>query len=278
MKCLRPQVRSDADQFIIGVEDLVHETTVLASLDHPNIVKIHGRACGRDSASFRLSDGFFILLDKLTETLEDRIRRWKKLSYDKKAPHLSQINTACSIADALSYLHSKKIVFCDLKPANVGFDSTGVLKLFDFGFATTLPDVDPGTDSEESHLLYDKCGTPRYMAPEVALELGYSLPADVYSLGILLWQICSLKKPFDGVKTADELHKAVFVKNGRPKIYKHFPQVLRDLMTSCWSVSVDDRPEMWQAKSILAAHAKELSTPRSNGQRSFAFRRTSWDK
>ncbi|KAL3811828.1 hypothetical protein ACHAXA_004255 [Cyclostephanos tholiformis] len=287
MKCLRPQVRSSADQFIIGLEDLVHETTVLASLDHPNIIKIHGRACGRNSASFRLGDGFFILLDKLAETLEDRIRRWKKLSYDKRAPHLSQINTACSIADALSYLHAKRIVFCDLKPANVGFDSTGVLKLFDFGFASSLPDVGPcetasGTDSKESHLLYNKCGTPRYMAPEVALELGYSLPADVYSFGILLWEICSLKKPFGGVKSADELHMAVFVKNSRPKLCRHFPQVLRDLMTSCWSSSVDDRPEMWRVKTMLSAHAREIFMPQNNRKGylrgSFTFRRTTWDK
>jgi hypothetical protein len=47
MKCLRPQIRSDADQFIIGAEDLVHETALLATLNHPNIISLHGRAAGQ---------------------------------------------------------------------------------------------------------------------------------------------------------------------------------------------------------------------------------------
>ena len=50
-------------------------------------------------------------------------------------PSLSQILAAVSIADAISYLHSHRIIFRDLKPANIGFDNEGTLKLFDFGFA-----------------------------------------------------------------------------------------------------------------------------------------------
>jgi serine/threonine protein kinase len=96
----------------------------------------------------------------------------------------------------MAYLHNKMIVFRDLKPANTGFDSRGVLKLFDFGFAlcTAAPTVKLD-DGKEPHLLYDKCGTPRYMAPEVGLEMGYCFTADVHSFGILLWRICALKKP-----------------------------------------------------------------------------------
>jgi serine/threonine protein kinase len=289
MKCLRPQIRSNAVQFQVGIEDLVHETAILASLDHTNIVKIHGRADGRDSNSFLLGDGFFILLDKLTETLEERIRSWKNLSYGKAAPSLSQVNAACSIADAMSYLHSKRIVFRDLKPANVGFDSTGVLKLFDFGFAVCMDDSprcqsmcnDEPWDYKKSSLLYDRCGTPRYMAPEVGLELGYSLPADVYTFGILLWEICALKKPFSGAKSPDEIHQTVFLKNVRPKLYKHWPRVLRDLMTSCWSSSAEERPAMWYAKTMLSAHAREASMPQNNGKGnlrgSLVFRRLTWD-
>jgi serine/threonine protein kinase len=275
MKCLRPQIRSNADQFQVAIEDLVHETAMLASIDHPNIIKIHGRAGGRESNSLRLGDDFFILLDRLTETLEERMHRWKNLSYDKRAPSPSQVKTACSIADAISYLHAKRIVFRDLKPANVGFDSTGVLKLFDFGFAVGLNDTPTGCqstdhgeswDGEESHLLYDRCGTLRYMAPEVGLELGYGLSADVYSFGILLWAICSLKKPFCHVRSAADLHRTVFEKNGRPKSHKHCPQVLRDLMTSCWSSSPNERPAMWYVKKMLSAYAREGSIPKSNSK------------
>ncbi|KAL7540272.1 hypothetical protein ACHAXR_009994, partial [Thalassiosira sp. AJA248-18] len=215
MKCLRPQIRSDVRQFIIGVEDLVHETALLASLDHPHIVKLHGRAI---SNSFRLSDGYFILLDKLEDTLEERLDSWKddlrgKGVGSKSPPSFSQLKTACSLADALSYLHSKNIVFRDLKPANIGFDSMGVLKLFDFGFAFSVT----------KGLLYDICGTPRYMAPEVGLKRGYGIPADVHSFGILFWQICSLKQPFAHIMSAGELHESVWEKGLRPKLSRHWP-------------------------------------------------------
>jgi len=251
MKCLRPQIRSDADQFIIGVEDLVHETAMLASLNHPNIIKLHGRAI---SNSFRLSDGYFILLDLLQDTLDDRIVSWRNAAttggsgkFSKPTPLLSQHKTACSIADALTYLHSKNIVFRDLKPANVGFDSQGVLKLFDFGFAIGV--------KNDSEVLHDMCGTPRYMAPEIALEHGYSLPVDVHSFGILLWEIMSLKKPFSHFKSRDEFMKSVFRKGMRPKLAKGWHQCLKNVMGGCWSVDAGERPTMAVVAALLRAHA-----------------------
>jgi serine/threonine protein kinase len=257
---------------MIGVEDLVHETTMLASLDHPNIIKIHGRAGGVDPRSSRLGDGFFILLDRLQDTLMDRMDHWKNQNSGKKGhPSLSQLNTACSIANAIHYLHSKSIMFRDLKPANVGFDSTGVLKLFDFGFAINVDRPPKGQsvcsgnsiDTQEPGLLYDRCGTPRYMAPEVGLDLGYTFPSDVYSFRILLWEICALKMPFGNVKSADEFHKVVFKKGARPKLFQSWPKHLSDTMTKCWSNSPNDRPEMSQVKTSLAALAKEASQQRN---------------
>merc|ERR1712238_488848 len=82
-------------------------------------------------------------------------------------------------------------------------------------------------DSRDKRLLYEKCGTPRYMAPEVGLGQGYGLPVDVYSFGILLWEICSLTKPFCKIKSAAEFHKTVFEKGSRPKVAKSWPPVLK---------------------------------------------------
>ena len=69
----------------------------------------------------------------------------------------------------------------------MGFNEKGVVKLFDLGFAAGLP---------EEGLLYDRCGTTRYMSPEIGLSLGYGLEVDVYSFGVLLWEMCALKVPF----------------------------------------------------------------------------------
>jgi serine/threonine protein kinase len=267
MKRLRKQFPVNAEHFIGGVEDLVHESAILASLNHPNIVKIHGRT----RTPFRLSDGYFILLDRLSDTLDDRILRWKKVNAARSSPSLSQIKTACSIADAMTYLHDKNVLFRDLKPTNVGFDSRGVLKLFDFGFAVCMSapqssstHVEKSDDGMSPRLLYDKCGTLRYMAPEVGLETGHSFPADVHSFGILLWQICALKKPFHDVKSTDQFHEVVFLNGTRPKLSKRWPQVLTDIMTNCWSISALDRPDMRHVKTVLSKIALDASTQQNH--------------
>eukprot|EP00578_Thalassiosira_sp_NH16_P027910 CAMPEP_0181085356 /NCGR_PEP_ID=MMETSP1071-20121207/5188_1 /TAXON_ID=35127 /ORGANISM="Thalassiosira sp., Strain NH16" /LENGTH=240 /DNA_ID=CAMNT_0023167157 /DNA_START=265 /DNA_END=983 /DNA_ORIENTATION=- len=238
MKCLRPQIRSNPDEFAIGAEDLVHETAILANLHHPNIIKLHGRASGHLTNAFVLNDGYFILIDRLDETLEDRIKGWKRKSKCEPGPTVDRIEVASTIASAMAYLHSKKVVFRDLKPANVGFDLMGVLKLFDFGFAAGLPEKN---EINPDGFLFDKCGTPRYMAPEVGLELGYSLPADVYSFGILLWEICSLSIPFSSFKSADEFAYAVFEEGERPVVNNHWPMAVKELMHNCWHDSPRNR-------------------------------------
>ena len=96
MKCLRPQIRSDADQFTIGAEDLVHETAILANLDHRHIIKLHGRASGHLTNAFMLNDGYFILLDRLSETLHERISAWKQSTSILQGPTVKQLDVARS--------------------------------------------------------------------------------------------------------------------------------------------------------------------------------------
>jgi len=257
MKCLRPQIRSNTEQFIIGVEDLVHETIMLSSLNHPNIIKIHGRAGGCVSSSFKLGDGYFILLDKLQDTLDDRIKDWqhKLPNGSRNPPSLQQIKVAMAAADAMAHLHDHQIVFRDLKPANLGFDGKGVLKLFDFGFAI-------GLDTVEDGVLYDRAGTPRYMAPEVGLDLGYGLPADVYSFTILLWEIFALKKPFAKIKSAPEFNTAVFQNGERPKVGRNWPEELKGVLEDGWSTHPGQRPIMGDYQKILGTLQRQVSVHR----------------
>ena len=254
MKCLRPQIRSDADQFTIGAEDLVHETAVLANVSHEHIIKLHGRASGRFTDAFMLNDGYFILLDKLEGTLHDRIEGWREADGIARGPSTEQLGVARDIADAVAFLHGKNIVFRDLKPANVGFDGRGVLKLFDFGFACGLPTHDEAGNPD--CLLYDRCGTPRYMAPEVGLERGYGAPADAYAFGILLWEICALVQPFAAIRSPEEFERAVFRGGQRPPVGARWPRVVVGLLAGgCWETPPERRPSMQEIKASLAAAA-----------------------
>mmetsp|Transcript_11205 Transcript_11205/g.23851 ORF Transcript_11205/g.23851 Transcript_11205/m.23851 type:complete len:263 (-) Transcript_11205:174-962(-) len=248
MKSLRPQIRSDEDQFIIGAEDLVHETAILANLNHRHIIKLHGRSTGQLTEAF-LNDGYFILLDKLSETLHGRFATWKATGCHLQGPSMEQMDVAHSIADAMTYLHSKKIVFRDLKPDNVGFDHNGDLKLFDFGFAIGLPEKDV---DNPAGFLYDRCGTPRYMAPEVGISLGYGTKADVYSFGILLWEMCALQKPFASIKSADAFEKQVFIDGKRPPIDRRWPVNVVELINGCWSSTPSKRPSMIDVKTSVS--------------------------
>ena len=87
-------------------------------------------------------------------------------------------------------------MFLDLKPDNVGFTSTGALKLFDFGLVTC---VNRRQDVFSNYAMTGYTGSLRYMAPEVAQRLPYNEKVDVYSYGIMVWQMARDKIPFKGL-------------------------------------------------------------------------------
>jgi len=203
--------------------------------------------------------------------LNDRIKKWKRFKATRNGHTEKQLEVAHDISLAMEYLHSKNIVFRDLKPDNVGFDCNGVLKLFDFGFATGLPEKDEGNPAG---FLFDRCGTPRYMAPEVGLSLGYGLSSDVYSFGILLWELGSLVKPFMSATSSSEFEKAVFMGGERPVIDISWSVNVRKLINSCWSPSPSKRPTMLDIKSSLSHEILNAPNENETQKKSSLFGRT----
>ena len=123
------------------------------------------------------------------------------------------------------------------------------MKLFDFGLAKEL---DPSLKSGISELyeLSGNTGSLRYMAPEVARSEPYNLSADVYSFGLLLWQICSLDLPYDGMNRQDHAELVVHG-NERPQLDASWSTPLRILMKRSWEPDPLVRPSMDSIYKIL---------------------------
>ena len=105
------------------------EAKFLASLSHPNIIKLRGMAAAGTSGFTTMKErGYFLILDRLSCTLESKIEHWKEHSPDtteRKTFLSDRLHVAFDVAASLSYLHQNQIIYRDLKPDNIGFDIRG---------------------------------------------------------------------------------------------------------------------------------------------------------
>jgi serine/threonine protein kinase len=174
------------------------EAQVLASLNHPNIAIIYG---------FEESNGVRALVMELVEgpTLAERIGG-RAMPLDEALPIAKQI------ADGLEYAHERGIIHRDLKPANVKLTADGSVKILDFGLAKALDTSTPqGNPSTSPTLTLEGTragvilGTAAYMAPEQARGAVVDRRADIWALGVVLYEMLTGKQPFAGETTSDTL-------------------------------------------------------------------------
>lgn len=112
------------------------------------------------------------------------------------------------------------------------------MKLFDFGLCTCVQATSHPNDTYE---MTGYTGSLRYMAPEVVSRRPYNEKADVYSFGIMLWQMARDKTPFKGYDK-DEFVKQVVENHERPKIDKSWPVGFSNLLKACWEAEPAHRP------------------------------------
>jgi NIMA (never in mitosis gene a)-related kinase len=126
---------------------------------------------------------------------------------------------------AISHLHERHILHRDLKPQNVFLTSNGIVKLGDFGVAKSL--------SSTTDLARTLCGTPYYFAPELWNSAPYSWAADIYSLGAILYEMCALRKPYEGANTMELCMRVMKGRHGAiPSMYSSELRQLVDGMLS----------------------------------------------
>ena len=189
VKLMNREVASDSDQ----LERFRREARAVAQLSHPHIVGVidAGEDDGRPYIVFEYVEG---------ETLKERIRASGRLPVDEAIAY------AIEIARALGAAHARHIVHRDVKPQNVLIDAEGSAKVTDFGIARTL---------EEDGLTADGrvLGTTDYVSPEQALGQRVTGRSDLYSLGVVLYEMLTGDVPFKG-----ENQVAVAMKHVREEI------------------------------------------------------------
>jgi hypothetical protein len=196
VKVLPASVAGDADR----LARFQREAEVLAALNHPNIAAIYG---------LEKTAGFTALVMELVEgdDLSQRIGRGA-IPIDEALPIAKQI------ADALEAAHEQGIIHRDLKPANIKVRSDGTVKVLDFGLAKAMDPVGSAPNVSQSPTITTPAmmtgvgvilGTAAYMSPEQVAGKPVDRRADIWSFGVVLWEILSGRRLFDGDTVAHTL-------------------------------------------------------------------------
>ncbi|XP_077343367.1 mitogen-activated protein kinase kinase kinase 7 isoform X4 [Lithobates pipiens] len=221
------QIESESER-----KAFIVELRQLSRVNHPNIVKLYGACLNPVCLVMEYAEG---------GSLYNVLHGAEPLPCYTAAHAMSW---CLQCAQGVAYLHSMKpkaLIHRDLKPPNLLLVAGGtVLKICDFGTACDI----------QTHMTNNK-GSAAWMAPEVFEGSNYSEKCDVFSWGIILWEVITRRKPFDEIGgPAFRIMWAVH--NGtRPPLIKNLPKSIESLMTRCWSKDPSQRPSMEEIVKIM---------------------------
>ncbi|MCX6557154.1 MAG: serine/threonine-protein kinase [Candidatus Aminicenantes bacterium] len=173
----------------VAVRRFIKEAQTISRLHHPNIVRIHGTG--------KINDLHYMVMEFLPESLKARIRQRKPIGLQESLTIINQI------AAALFYAHGKGFIHRDVKPDNIMFRADGTPVILDFGIARVLEATSQITRSGTS------LGTPRYMSPEQLNAKRVDGRSDIYSLGVVLYEMISGTPPYKGTHTMSVVMKHI---------------------------------------------------------------------
>ena len=208
-------------------KEALQEAKILKKLDHPNIIRLKEVFIAKKPRE---------TLNIITEFAdgEDLSKKIKhNLKMNQKFPEDKILDWFTQICLAVYYIQKNKILHRDIKPQNVFLTKSSMVKLGDFGISKNL-----NTTWEKAVTFI---GTPYYISPEIVQNQPYSFKSDIWSLGVLLYELIALKYPFD----ASSLPKLMIkiMKGQYMKIKdKNFSTELKNLVYMILNVNPDKRP------------------------------------
>jgi hypothetical protein len=224
-----------------ALESFLFEVRATARFNHPNIVTVYGAGDheGMPYVALEYVDGV------------DLARRLRQGSL----PRGEALAILLSVAEALCEAHQRGVVHRDLKPANVMLPSDGRVRVVDFGLAKAyVPEDGPPSAQAllraSGQLTRAGAGTPRYMAPEQWRGEEVGSPADMWSFGVMLYEIIAGVRLFDA-ETEEELVASVCFDASVPEVPDDVPEALASLMRACLARDAAARPTAPQAVAAL---------------------------
>jgi tetratricopeptide (TPR) repeat protein len=227
IKVLPPEFAVDAER----LKRFEREAEATAALSHPNILAVY------DVGTW---EGVPYLVEELLEgeSLRDRLRGGA-LSVREAT------GVAMQIARGLAAAHDKRIIHRDLKPANVFLTKDGTVKVLDFGLAKLLEAAAP-EDAETVSVapagatgVGQVLGTMAYMAPEQARGRPVDARADLFALGVVLYEVLAGRRPFGGETATDTV--AAILKDDPPPLPGRVPPALQRVVSQCLEKRPEDR-------------------------------------
>ena len=230
----------------------VREAKSASSLNNPNIITIHeiGEAAGKHFIATEYIEG---------KTLRDSLQR-EKLSVK------STLEISIQIASALQAAHAAGIIHRDIKPENIMIRPDGLVKILDFGIAKLSEPPAPANvsnlDEEAATTIKTGTtpgmiiGTANYMSPEQARGQSVDARSDIFSFGVVLYEIIAGKKPFEG-ETAMDVIGAILHKKPIP-VNRLLPEIPHEIERIINKMLRKDRDERYQKAKDLALDLKDI--------------------
>lgn len=226
---------------------LLNEARAAANLSHAHIVTVYDAGLS--------AHGVYIAMERLRgHDLRQRLADGWQPTPEAAAQIVRRV------ADALAYAHARGVVHCDVKPGNIFLTRKDKPKVLDFGIARAAHATAP--PSSEAPI----AGSPHYLAPEQLSGSAVDARADIYSLGVVLYELLAGRKAFRG-ETLEQIHAAVRTGHATPlqELRPELPRALCDTVARAMDLEPDRRfataSELSQALRHWASKAQADSTP-----------------